>query len=117
MSLRSERHHRVTAGPNGSAVEVLWSMEALVLWRYDRVPGFSQNSTVGWQRSTRMESAAGMEADDVAVKVAHDCEPIKPSARVRTIAITLSLHPSEHQRPAVAAERSNTVARYWLGGS
>jgi hypothetical protein len=89
-----------------------------VLWRYDRfqVPGFSQNSTVGWQRSTRMESAAGMEADDVAVKVAHDCEPIKPSAPVRTIAITLSLHPSEHQRP-VAAERSNTVARYWLGGS
>jgi hypothetical protein len=82
------------------------------------LPGFiSQNSTVGWQRSTGMESAAGMEADDVAVKVAHDCEPIKPSARVRTIAITLSLHPSEHQRPAVAAERSNTVARYWLGGS
>ena len=36
-----------------------------------------------------MESAAGMEADDVMVKVAHhDCESIKPSARVRTIAIT-----------------------------
>jgi hypothetical protein len=32
-----------------------------------------------------MESAAGMEADDVTVKVVHDCEPIKPSARVRTI--------------------------------
>ena len=35
-----------------------------------------------------MESAAGMDADDVTVKVVHDCEPIKPSARVRTIAIT-----------------------------
>jgi hypothetical protein len=57
-----------------------------------------------------MESAAGMEADDVMVKVAHhDCEPIKPSARVRTIAITKISRNNLLIWPSVDSDTSDAI--------